>query len=287
MNHRYRLLPLLALPIFTTADNYKAAWHGPDRPLYVVTQNHYAEGFTPEGRTARFGDLIAIEIFNPGAHRADEPVVYKIGEHISLFMGAQRQGEVAIRKVLPLQCDSSAAIVTADSSLHFGKDTMALATNAGNIRPHASKQHEAEAQARGYATQLAKAEFQKNGVPVELLGSMEIQQLVLTALDNSKHQFLIGYFSVKANAARHEVFLIAKMDSPAGAAELARYHKTTDVEDGTDSENIRFVDQLDLDGDGMDEIVIEITGYEDEEFAIYKRSNGHWSQVHLGGGGGC
>jgi hypothetical protein len=47
------------------------------------------------------------------------------------------------------------------------------------------------------------------------------------------------------------------------------------------------VDQLDLDGDGFDEIVIEVTGYENEKFAIYHRGDGSWTQVHLGGQGGC
>jgi hypothetical protein len=70
-------------------------------------------------------------------------------------------------------------------------------------------------------------------------------------------------------------------------AEFARYHKTTDLEDGKDSEDVLLVDQLDLDGDGFDEIVVEVTGYENEEFAIYHRSNGSWAQVHLGGQGGC
>jgi hypothetical protein len=68
---------------------------------------------------------------------------------------------------------------------------------------------------------------------------------------------------------------------------LSDRRDSTDLEDGTDSEDMRFVDQLDLDGDGTDEIIVEVTGYENEEFGIYKRRNGLWSQVHLGGQGGC
>lgn len=68
---------------------------------------------------------------------------------------------------------------------------------------------------------------------------------------------------------------------------MVRYRKTEDKEDGTGREGDRFVDQLDLDGDGTDEIVVEVTGYESEEFRIYKRQNGSWQQVHVGGQGGC
>jgi hypothetical protein len=34
-------------------------------------------------------------------------------------------------------------------------------------------------------------------------------------------------------------------------------------------------------------IVVEMTGYENEEFGVYRRQNGFWKQVHVGGEGGC
>jgi hypothetical protein len=45
--------------------------------------------------------------------------------------------------------------------------------------------------------------------------------------------------------------------------------------------------QLDLDGDGTDEIVLEVRGYESEELQIYRRQHGIWNLVHVGGRGGC
>ena len=92
---------------------------------------------------------------------------------------------------------------------------------------------------------------------------------------------------VEMKGKRHEVFLIGKSASSGATTELARYHLTTDLEDGKDSEDVRFADQLDLDGDGTDEIVLEVRGYESEEFQIYKRHKGTWQQVHVGGQGGC
>jgi hypothetical protein len=283
----YCLFLLLIVPILASADKGKAIWQGADKPVYVVTQNHYAEGFTPNGDTARFGDLIAIEIFNPKARPAEEEAVYPVGERLALFVGGQRTGEVKIKKVVPLQCDSSAALVTADQPLHLAKDAMALATNAGKILPHSNQQRQADAGEQKYARQLAMNEFRKQGVPDEFAKGVKFDQLVVTKVDQSDARFVIGSLYVEANGARHEVFLVGKLDSSGATAELARYHKTTDLEDGKDSENMRFVDQLDLDGDGTDEIVVEVTGYENEEFRIYKRRNSFWSQVHVGGQGGC
>jgi hypothetical protein len=275
------------VPILANADKGKVAWQGADKPVYVVTENHYAEGFTPDGDTARFGDLIAIEIFNPKASPTEEDAVYKVGERLALFVGGQRTGDVKISKVMPLQCDSSAALVSADPHLHLAKDAMALATNAGKIRPHANSQRQADDGEQKYARQLAMNAFRKHGVPEELAKGIKVDQLIVTKVDESESKLVIGSLYVEAKGVRHEVFLIGKLDSSGATTELARYHKTTDLEEGTDSENMRFVDQLDLDGDGTDEIVVEVTGYENEEFGIYKRRNGLWSKVHLGGQGGC
>jgi hypothetical protein len=287
MNRLYCLLFMLMIPVLSSADKGKPAWRGPDQPVYVITDNHYAEGFTPEGLTARFGDLLAIEIYNPKPRREGQDAVYKIGERLGLFVGGQRTGDVRITKVMPLQCDSSAALVSAGPSIHLAKDTMALATNAQEIRSHVNTQHPADAGERKAATQLAMAEFRNHGLAEGLAKDIKVDKLVVTELDGSEGKFLVGSLFLKTNAAAYEVFLIGRMGSSAAITELARYHKTTDLEDGKDSENVRFVDQLDLDGDGTDEIIVEVTGYENEEFVIYRRQNGRWSQVHVGGQGGC
>jgi hypothetical protein len=287
MNRRYWLFLCLIVPVLANADKGQFAWQGPDKPVYVVTENHYAEGFTPEGDTARFGDLIAIEIFNPKARPKEEDAVYKVGEHLALFMGGQRRGDVRVEKVMPLQCDSSAALVSADPSVNLAKDGMALATNANKIRPHANSQRQADAEEQKYAKQLAMNAFRKHGLPEVLANSIKVNQLIVTRVDESESKFVIGSLYVETKGARHEMFLIGKIDSSGATTELGRYHKTTDLEDGKDSEDVRFVDQLDLDGDGTDEIVIEVTGYENEEFGIYRRQGGFWSQVHVGGQGGC
>jgi hypothetical protein len=129
--------------------------------------------------------------------------------------------------------------------------------------------------------------FRKHGLPEELAKGIKVNQLIVTKVDQSESKFVIGSLYVEAKGARHEVFLVGKLDGSVATTELARYHKITDLEDEKDSEEVRFVDQLDLDGDGTDEIVVEVTGYENEEFGIYKRQNGIWSQVHVGGQGGC
>lgn len=286
MTRSYWLSVLLVLPILVNAGKAKETWQGPNGPVYVITHNHYAEGFTPNGETARFGDLLAIEIFNPKNHAANDSS-YKIGEGLAMFTGGQKVGSVKIRKVVHLQCDSSAALVSEDNSSHLTKDEMAIASNAGTIHIHQNAQRKVDSGEIRVAQQFAMNEFRKHGVPEGLLSKIKVGRLVATKLDDTGSDYLVGDLSLVSKSVRHEVFLIGKLGSADGTSELSRYHKTTDLVEGTDSEAVRFVDQLDFNGVGTDEIVVEVTGYENEEFQIYSRQNGTWKRVHVGGQGGC
>jgi hypothetical protein len=68
-----------------------------------------------------------------------------------------------LRKVMPFQCNSSAAVVTADPSVHLGKEAMALATNAEQVRPHGNNQRKPNVAELAHAKRLAMNEFLKHG----------------------------------------------------------------------------------------------------------------------------
>ncbi|HXR10445.1 MAG TPA: hypothetical protein VN792_06690 [Candidatus Acidoferrales bacterium] len=68
---------------------------------------------------------------------------------------------------------------------------------------------------------------------------------------------------------------------------LASYHHWKDVDDGTDSEYETLLSHLDVDGDGIDEIVTTSYYYESWKYTIYKFQNGAWQSVYTGSGGGC
>jgi hypothetical protein len=286
MKGRYYSVLLVLVPVLAGA-NSETAWRGPDQAVYVVTQNHYAEGFAPDGQTAKFGELLAIEIYNPVTAHAEEAPLYKVGENISLFSGGEKRGVIKIERVVPLQCDSSTAVVSAETPIRFAKETMALATNSSNVLSHANLQRQATDKEKMLAKHLAMAEFRKHGIPDRAENDIQIERAVATKISQSESELLIGNFSVKAGGAEHDLFLISKLDDSGPSTEMARYHKMADLLDGTDYEGYVFVDQLDLDGDGVDEIVVEMTAYESEEFRVIKRINGVWTRVHVGGAGGC
>ena len=51
--------------------------------------------------------------------------------------------------------------------------------------------------------------------------------------------------------------------------------------------NKKYLEHLDLDADGVDEIVISDSAYESWLYSILKRQGGKWTKVHTQDGGGC
>ncbi|MGH9883798.1 MAG: hypothetical protein ACRD6N_20430 [Pyrinomonadaceae bacterium] len=51
--------------------------------------------------------------------------------------------------------------------------------------------------------------------------------------------------------------------------------------------SIDFVDQLDIDGDGVAEVFAKQQGFDAYSFSIYKKQNGRWRRVHSFIGDAC
>lgn len=274
-----------ALP--ANADSAKSTWDGPALPVYVVTQNHYAEGVTPEGDTAQFSDLIMIQIYS-GQDKAEQSGdSYPINSQVNLFFHGEKRGSVTIKKVAPLQCDSTAAIVSAPQEIKFKKGSMALASNAPTFHSHVDWSTQADASTNSYARSLAAGELKRHGISVENIEKIKIDRLIVTYVEKGGPRVLIGALSYLDNGVEHDLFIIGQIEHSKAILGFVRYHDMKDLVDNTDIDRTSFVDQLDLDGDGVDEIVLEETGYEDERFEILKRQDGNWTQVWDGGEGGC
>jgi len=129
-----------------------------------VTRNHYAGAFSPDSSgTLLLGELIMIEIFHPPGRRNPE-ALYKVGASYSLFRGGEQIGQARVKKIAPLQCNSSAAIVAADSAIRFSDATMALATNSTIVHTHSNRQRDPNPEERLKAIRLALMEFRKRGL---------------------------------------------------------------------------------------------------------------------------
>ena len=97
----------------------------------------------------------------------------------------------------------------------------------------------------------------------------------------------VGSAYLKQKTAIYELFFVMNDDGKKMEVARSSYHRATDVEDGTDSKDETFVSHLDLDGDGIDEIITTSYYYESWDYTIYGFQNGSWKAVYSGSGGGC
>ncbi|MGH9600890.1 MAG: hypothetical protein ACRD24_00760 [Terriglobales bacterium] len=78
---------------------------------------------------------------------------------------------------------------------------------------------------------------------------------------------------------------MAGPDGDGFKTELAWHYLSSGAFD--DHQQRALVDHLDLDGDGVDELIVRMEGYEDWQYGIYKKEKKRWKLVYTGGGGGC
>src|SRR5688572_30283066 len=201
------LAPAVIFPLQSSSQ--LAPWTGPDKAVYVVTRNTYAEGHTENGPTAKFGELILIEVYNPQPH-SDPRDAYQVGQTRHLFRGGQSAGAIKVERVVPLQCNSFMGVVSIEDGAEFSDDAMGLATDVEAVRSHKSSQRSATASEFQHAKQLAMAEFRKFGVSNSAMTGIQTDRLFATELVEGS-RFLVGTLSVTAGDIRHDAFLISKL----------------------------------------------------------------------------
>lgn len=117
--------------------------------------------------------------------------------------------------------------------------------------------------------------------------AIKLRNLRSTKLAEGRPDALIGSITFREKSAVHNLFLVAEYKGEQWDLAISSYHVSKDPEDGTDNVEENFIDQLDLDADGVDEIVTISGYYESWDYTIYKAQQGTWKKVYQGGGGGC
>jgi hypothetical protein len=213
---------------------------------------------------------------------------FRPGRKYRLLSGGGEAGSVTVRKYLEPGCVGLVAEATADTQTRLGGRVQALATDSETLgRAQPSRRAPTEAE-RARAIELARAAFAKNGAPASLVPGMQVVNLTATDLDRDGRAELVGSFIVEKKQAdatldAYTLFLIIEPRGDAFRTAWEWFHHGFEGEYA----DRHFVDQIDLDGDGVGEVVVEGTYYESNDYAVYKREQGRWRPVYKGGGGGC
>jgi hypothetical protein len=209
---------------------------------------------------------------------------FRAGRKYRLLFGGGEGGTVEVQKYLEPGCVGMVAEVTAQTQARLGGEVRALATDSAALgRPQGSRRAPTDAE-RASALELARSALASNGVGAALVRKMETLNLTAGDLDRDEKADLIGSFRVVGpDYTNYALFMIFEPAGDKLKAALTWYHKGAEA----DAADRRLVDHLDLDGDGVAEVIAEGHYYESNDYIIYKKQRGQWRSVYQGGGGGC
>jgi hypothetical protein len=210
---------------------------------------------------------------------------YNRGHRYSLLLGGSPLGIATVLEPADVSCFSTTA--TVNLSVPIRQEKMVLAVNStGGFGLHANWRMKASAEERAIFVGLAADYLGKSGVKNVQTSAINVDSLYATKLGPTEPDALVGNVTLKQETGLHQAFLLATKKDGKFSVALSSYHTATDSDDASQATE-SFLDQLDLDHDGVDEIITLFSYYESWEYGIYKLQHGKWERIYKGGGGGC
>ena len=293
-------------------------------PLFVITAVLLLLSLSTTGRTARLtrlepqakrgstlvavvsrpdadepqGNLDAVVLIENGKLRQPYPEYNEVvqrkfgseyfasGEKYRLTFGGGEVGSVTV-KGFDMGCNNIHATANVEDNGKIPAHLSALATNSDSLgRKPASRRPPTDAE-RTAMNLLVTRIYRARGATRAVLRTVVTTNLTATDLNSDGKFELIGsYKAEQKTRARKDLLLIAE---PAGVAfkpALVEFQAYKMPPEGFDSA-IDFVDQLDLDGDGIAEVFVRQHGFDAYGYSIYKKSRGRWQMVYTTSGDAC
>lgn len=221
---------------------------------------------------------------------------FAAGRVYRLIFGGGDAGTVKV-KSWDLGCNNIHAKVATSTSAKLGGKVMALATTSATLGKHPSTRRAPTEAERAAVLTLMKNIYRQNRTPANLLSSINVTNLTATDLDGDGTYEMIGSFTLAARGGsptvregaikfERDLFLIAK---PQGAAMKADFVKFQAYQPPPEQFlwSIDFVDQLDLDGNGVGEVFATQGGFDGYAYLIFKKVGGRWREVFNFVGDAC
>jgi len=215
---------------------------------------------------------------------------YVRGRTYRVLVGGAEFGTARVTKETSLGCVSLAASVDVVPPLPRRNNYYRHGLAVGSLHIAARKmvRREPTAAEENALWNLAERLLRRRGVPASLFADMEGGGFLSADLDGDGKRDLIGSFQThnSKTGAEYHLFLIAMGDGTGYRPDYVLYDPPHSSENAIES--VTLVDTIDLDEDGIDEVVLSRDYYESHAFEIVKRGpDGKWKRVYRGGGSGC
>ena len=211
---------------------------------------------------------------------------FAAGRKYRLIFGGGEAGSVTVNKWSE-GCNSiHSDISITTTAARLGGQVRALATNSSSLGQGAStRRAPSEAERAGVMT-LVKKIYSQRRTPANLLSAIKTTNLTATDLEGDGKYEMIGSFTLSASKYQRDLFLIAKSDGYAMRADFVKFQGYRPPPEGFLS-SIDFIDQLDVDKNGVGEVFAIQGGFDGYGYLIFKKVAGRWRQVFSGMGDVC
>ena len=200
------------------------------------------------------------------------------GKVYRLVFGGGEAGNVTVKKWSE-GCNKIQAEVTPATTARLGGKVMALATNSETLGKRASVRRAPTDAERAAVMTLMKSIYSQHRTPAALIASIKVTNITATDLNgDGKYEMIASFTSAAKNKFERDLFLIAHQQGAAMRADFAKFQAYQPPPE-TFLSSIDFIDQLDLDGDGMGEVFATQGGFDGYALLIFKKVGGRWRQV--------
>ena len=218
-----------------------------------------------------------------------EKTLYKPGTSLSVFSGGMKLGTAAVNNSNIEGRDGGCLDLSATIT-YQGTGTPRLAANtSAEIPGHRSSRRKATTAEASTLRHLAEQWLVDYGIDRNLIRQGTLASVVSTELRPGIGRAIIGRLDVKSKKAIYRLFAVAEPDGSRPRLTLSNLEIQNDLEDGTDKTERVYVDQLDINNDGQDEIITSTTHYESWNYDVWDFDPNHkvWGHKFRGTGGGC
>lgn len=221
---------------------------------------------------------------------------FATGKTYRLMFGGGDAGTVTVKKWSE-GCNNIHSQVTVAGGARLGGQVRALATNSVSIGKRTPSRRAPSVEERAAVLKLVRTIYRQRRTPANLLNSIKVTNLTATDIDgDDKHEF-VGSFMLttrgRASAGsegpiifERDLFLIAKGDASSVRGDFVKFQAYRPPPEQFLS-SIDYVDQLDVDGDGIGEVFTIQGGFDAYAYVIFKKVDGRWREVYQGIGDAC
>jgi hypothetical protein len=204
---------------------------------------------------------------------------FKKGTVYRLIFGGGDAGSATVSKWSE-GCNNIHAQATVSTSARLGGKVMALATNSETLGKRAISRRPPTDTERAATLTLMKSIYQQHRTPASLMPSIKVTNLTASDLNGDGQYEMIGSFTLAAkNKFERDLFLIATPQGATMRADFAKFQAYQPPAEGFLS-SIDFIDQLDIDGDGMGEVFTTQGAFDGYALLVFKKVGRRWRQVH-------